>query len=154
MMPSSNEAPLSSLIALHIKEPDHQSFERIVEMFLHSEVGVMATGAPEGTSGNFVSTTENPITIGLSRDPEGNPAVLVFADPSTFVKNFGAKFNASTLGETVLQAVLLNPECHGVIINSATDEISFIIDRETTAAILGVTDTPGPDPGQLWWKFW
>jgi len=130
------------------------SFARFLEAFRHARVGVIASGAPEGTTGDFTSTSEHPMSVGLSKDNDGHPVVLAFADPPAFTRNFGSRFNAETSGEAVLKTVLLNPKCQGVRVNSAKVEISIFIDRHSAVSLLGSSNTAPASSRPPWWKLW
>lgn len=131
-----SETPLSDHIAHYLETRTQDSYARFLEVFRSAKVGVMASGAPAGTSGDFQATSENPISVGSSKDSGGQPVVLVFADPHAFSLRFGMCFNAEILGESVLETVKLNVDCHGVRVNSATAKVSILIDRRTVESLL------------------
>jgi hypothetical protein len=62
--------------------------------------------------------------------------VLAFADPEAFAARFGRRFNAVIAGEAVLATVMLNPNCAGVLVNSALSETSVVIDRATVESLV------------------
>lgn len=64
---------------------------------------------------------------------------LAFADPAAFAARLGRPFNAELTGEALLATVLLNPECAGVLVNSALAEVSVVIDRGTAARLVRPT---------------
>lgn len=140
-MPGS-ETPLSDLIDR--VESSADGYADFIKEFRRSRVGVIAEGAPEGVTGEFRSSREHPIQVGNTTDHEGRPCLLAFADPAAFVQRFGPQFNADMLGESLLQTVLLSPDCSGILVNSAKKAVSIIIDRDT---IQGLVKKP-------WWKLW
>ena len=77
--------------------------------------------------------------------------VLAFADPEAFARRFGRPFNGGMTGAALLAAVLANPECAGVLVNSALAEVSVAIDRPTAEALVRAGRPPAPKP---WWRFW
>jgi hypothetical protein len=83
----------------------------------------------------FVTTAEQPLSVGSTLHVGGRPMVLAFADPEAFAARFGQPFNASLAGEVLLATVLLNPDCAGVLINSALAEVSVVIDRATAESL-------------------
>ncbi len=139
---SRSETPLSDLIDR--AESSADGYADFIKEFRRSSVGVIAEGAPEGTTGEFRSSAQHPIGVGSTTDHEGRPCLLAFADPAAFVQRFGLQFNADMLGESLLQTVLLNPDCSGILVNSAKKAVSIIIDRDT---IQGLMKKP-------WWKLW
>jgi hypothetical protein len=151
-MPTS-ETPLSDLIDL-VDGRDQRRYGQFVEAFRRSEVGVKATGAPPGTAGDFKSSQEHPIGVRSSIDPEGRSVLLAFADPPAFAQRFGMQFNAGMRGEALLETVLANPDCHGILVNSAKREISILIHRDVVVRLKRGTAEPASAPRTPWWKFW
>lgn len=78
--------------------------------------------------------------------------VLAFADPEAFAARFGPRFNSTIAGEALLAAVLFNPECNGVLVNSALAEVSVIIDRATAESLLRPAGERAA--AKPWWRFW
>ena len=150
-----SETPLSDLIESYVEVGDQACYERFLVGFRNARVGAQASGgAPKGTPGDVVSTDEQPVSIAASTDADGNPVLLAFADPAAFSRNFGVQFNAEVTGEALLKTVLSQPDCYGVRVNSAKEEISILIDRSTAATLVEAsahTPVSGPRP---WWKFW
>jgi hypothetical protein len=149
---ATSDTPLSDLIAAHITSGSLESWNQFLDGFRKSQVGVVAVGAPEGTAGEFVSTADRPISVGLTRHAGGRPMALAFADPEAFAVRFGRPFNAALAGEALLATVLLNPECAGVLVNSALAEVSVVIDRATADAM--VRPGGGQPAAKPWWRFW
>jgi hypothetical protein len=147
-----SETPLSDLIADHFATGTHQSYARFLEQFRSSLVGIIAVGIPPGVRGDYVSTAEHPVSLGQTGHAGGRPMVLAFADPAAFERRFGRRFNAALFGEAVLAAVLLNPKCEGVLVNSALAEESVVIDRGTAEALARSGDPLAKR--KPWWRFW
>jgi hypothetical protein len=144
--------PLSDLIVAHIASGSPESWARFVDGFRAAQVGVVAVGVPAGAAGKFVSTADRPMSVGLTRHAGGRPMALAFADPEVFAARFGRPFNAELAGEALLAAALLNPECAGVLVNSALAEVSVVIDRATVESLVRPAgDQPAAKP---WWRFW
>jgi hypothetical protein len=131
-----SDTPLSDLLAAHIASGSSECWAQFLEQFRKSQVGVVATGVPEGTSGHFASTADRPVSVGLTQHAGGRPMVLAFADPQAFAARFGRPFNAALAGEALLATVMRNPDCAGVLVNSASSEISVVIDRATVEALV------------------
>jgi hypothetical protein len=147
------ETPLSDLIAAYIEDGTPQSFSQFLDGFRGSRLGVIAAGVPAGVS-EFVSTAEQSVSIGMTQHAGGRRMALAFADPVAFARRFGCPFNAEISGEALLATILLNPECEGVLVNSALAEVSVVIDRVTAESVTrsaGGGVQPGRKP---WWRFW
>jgi hypothetical protein len=129
-------APLSELMELLGSTGSEEHYLRFVHEFRRSTLGVVAEGAPKGTEGAVKSSDRHPISLGSSVDEKGREVLLAFADPPAFAQRFGRPFNADTVGESMLETVLINPECHGILVNSAIKEVSAIIDRDTIERLL------------------
>jgi hypothetical protein len=140
------------LIAAHTSSGSSESWAPFLDKFRKSQVGVVAVGVPAGSAGEFVSTADQPVSVGLTRHAGGRPMALAFADPEAFAARFGRPFNAALAGEALLATVLLNPECAGVLVNSALAEVSVVIDRATAESLVRpATKQPTDKP---WWRFW
>jgi hypothetical protein len=50
---------------------------------------------------------------------------FAYADPEAALRNFGPGFNAGVPGEVLLQMVAGDADCEGILVNSATQEISL-----------------------------
>ncbi|MFN8498681.1 MAG: tetratricopeptide repeat protein [Anaerolineae bacterium] len=148
------ETPLSDLMSDWIASQTQDSFARFLDAFQHARVGVVAYGIPQGTMGEVTSTAEHPVSLASTIDPDGHPRILAFADPPAFARNYGAKFNAEMSGTAVLEAILLNPCCCGLQVNSATAEMSILVDRDTVASLLGRKPSLRTSSRQPWWKVW
>ncbi|QJW93784.1 hypothetical protein FTUN_1295 [Frigoriglobus tundricola] len=125
---------------------------RFLDGFRKSQVGVVVVGVPARTGGEVVSAANQPVSIGLTRHADGRPMALAFADPVAFAARFGRPFNASMAGAAVLSTVLLNPECAGVLVNSARAEVSVVIDRAADQAL--VQPSGARTAAKSWWRFW
>ena len=146
------DTPLSDLIAAHVTSGSPETWAQFLDGFRRSQVGVVAVGVPTGAAGEFVSTADRPVSVGLTRHAGGRPTALAFADPIAFAARFGRPFNAALAGEALLATVLLNPECAGVLVNSALAEVSVVIDRATAEAL--VRSGAGQPADKPWWRFW
>ena len=102
MVRAMSDTPLSDLMAQHSSINSAESHKRFFEAFRQSKVGIVATGAPDGTVGQVTSTTASPLGVGVTRTPDGRRRILVFADPSAFIQRFGRRFNADMDGQAVL----------------------------------------------------
>lgn len=146
------DTPLSDLIAAHIGSGSPESWARFLDGFRKAQVGVVAVGVPPTTAGEFVSTADHPVSVGLTRHTNRRPMALAFADPEAFAARFDRPFNAALVGEALLGTVLLNPDCAGVLVNSALAEVSVVIDRVTVEALL--RPAREQSDSKPWWRFW
>lgn len=151
---STSETPLSDLMDLVVDdERDPRRFQQFLSAFRRSRLGVRATGAPPGTTGDFWSSKENPVAVGTSTDPEGRPVLLAIADPPAFIQRYGLQFNADMPGEALLETVLINPDTHGIRVNSAKREISLMIYRDVIEQLKRGPGAQTPER-RPWWKLW
>ena len=149
IQPSST--PLSDLITECLRLPRaQQPFGILVEQFAHAKVCVIAIGLPADAEGDVQSTRAKPISLGLTKHG-GITRILTFADPEAFAAKFGRSFSGEMLGADVYRTVAANTACHGILVNSATEEMSIIIDR---AAALAYLDAEPDRERKPWWKFW
>ncbi|MCE9531485.1 MAG: SseB family protein [Planctomycetes bacterium] len=139
-------------MAAHTANGSPETWARFLNAFRESQVGVVAVGVPSGAAGEFVSTAERPFSVGLTRHAGGRPMALAFADPMAFAARFGRPFNAALVGHALLSTVLLNPECDGVLVNSALAEVSVVIDRSTAVSLAQAKSEP--PAAKPWWRFW
>jgi hypothetical protein len=148
-----SETPLSDLIAAHMASGSPEAWAQFLDGFRKSQVGVVAVGGERGSAAReFVSTANQPVSVGLTRHAGGLPMALAFADPAAFVARFGQPFNAALVGEALLATVLLNPDCAGVLVNSALAEVSVVIDRATAESLVQPADERSAS--KPWWQFW
>jgi len=134
--PNTTDTPLSDLIAAHIASGSPGSWARFLDGFRKAQVGVVAVGVPAEVDGEFVSTADLPVSVGLTQHAGGRPMALAFTDLEGFAARLGRPFNAALAGEALLGTVLLNPDCAGVLVNSALAEVSVVIDRATVDCLV------------------
>ena len=151
---SEGKTPLSELLAQHVERPTDKGYAQFLELFYRSRLGVIGFGVPQGAAATVVSTSERPLALGTTTHAGGQAMVLAFADPPEFLRTFGPKFNAEMSGADVLKTALYDPECPGILINSARSEVSVAIHRETAELLLANQGAPGHALRKPWWKFW
>ncbi|MGW4945521.1 hypothetical protein ACWEOZ_28480 [Actinoplanes sp. NPDC004185] len=66
---------------------------------------------------------------------DGRSRVLAYADPDVALRTLGSRFNAGLPGEVLLRMAADDPECDGILVNSATQPNSIIITRSTAAPL-------------------
>jgi len=124
-MPSS-QTPLSDVMAAHAESGTQDSYDRFVALFRESVVGVAIEGMPEpDEQGNLVS--DGDLSAHMTTHGDGLSRLVAYADPEAFLVNYGPQFNAGLLGEVLLGMAASDPDCAGVLVNSATQEISLVI---------------------------
>jgi hypothetical protein len=124
----SSLTPLSDLMSAYSADHIPARFDAFLAEFRRSTLGVIATGTPN-VPGDYVSTKQMPMSVGLTRYAHGKLMVLAFADPHEFAKRFGRKFNAGIKGEALLATCLLNKDCCGILVNNAITESCVAISR-------------------------
>jgi len=140
---------------LHARKPSDRLYRKFLDLFVRSGLGVIAVGVPEGTSGQIKSTSEKPIHLGQTSYGDGKRRVLAFADPQEFVRNFGQPFNAELKGADLLEMVVENRECDGILVNSAIAEESILISRGTAVRLAAQASGPaqrGVKTRNEWWR--
>lgn len=149
MGPETSATPLSDLIAVHAAARSSRTWARFLAAFRQAKLGVVAEG-PQGVAGEFTTTSERPVAVSLTEHGDGRPKVLAYADPREFAVRFGQPFNAEIGGEALLGTVLANPQCSGILVNSALDSMSVVIDRATVKTLVRSADHR---PRKRWWRF-
>jgi hypothetical protein len=153
-----SETPLSDLIGRVIAEQSEASYERFLELFVKSEVGVVVRSAGDATAlaapaGTKVVVSEGQLSYGTSVLADGRRVILACAEFAIFRRRFAGQFNATVSGSDLLKGVLANPGCDGIQINSAATMHSLIVDRQKVMALLnGRAD--GRHQSKPWWRLW
>jgi hypothetical protein len=112
-----------------------ESYERFLASFRGSTVGFVAVGTPASDSRDrFVA--DGGLGAGRTTHGDGRPRILAYADPEVALRNFGPRFNAGLSGEVLLQMAANDSDCDGILVNSATSEISLVIDKPTAQSLL------------------
>ncbi|MBB3095952.1 hypothetical protein FHR83_003622 [Actinoplanes campanulatus] len=136
-----SDTPLSDVMAEHIHSQDQAAYERFVALFRTSTIGVVVTGTPvPDDQGRLMS--DGTLGVGRTDYGDGQARILTFADPEAFLRNYGPRFNAGVSGEVLLRMAAGDPKCRGILVNSAIEENSIIIDSETAAALIQSPPSP------------
>ncbi|WP_436535393.1 hypothetical protein [Actinoplanes sp. HUAS TT8] len=134
-----SETPLSDVMAEHVRDEDAATYERFVVLFRSSIVGVRVSGTPvPDGQGGLVS--DGSVGVGRTDYGDGQWRLLTFADPEAFARKYGPQFNAGMSGEALLGIAAGDPECQGILVNSAIHDNSVIISKETAAALISDTE--------------
>ena len=121
-------------MADHAQDRDPLLYERFVALFRTSTVGVVMSGTPvRDERGGLVS--DGTLGVGRTDYGDGQQRILTYADPEAFARKFGPQFNAGMAGEALLRMAADDPECQGILVNSAVHEQSVIISKATAAEL-------------------
>ena len=126
-MPESS-TPLSDCISRYAQQGTRENYEQFLRVFLGSQLGVIVEGIPQGTSGQYVARKDE-LTVAMSIAPDGKKTVLACADRAVFVQRFRQQFNAEVGAATLLKIAWSNPDCEGIMVNSAASEHRIVIPR-------------------------
>ncbi|MEO3817176.1 SseB family protein [Plantactinospora sp. B24E8] len=145
-----SDTPLSDVMAEHAETKSPESYERFLRLFRAATIGIVAVGelAPDA-NGRVIA--DGNLGAGRTSHGDGKSRLLAFADPEAALRNFGPRFNAGVPGEVLLRMAATDPESEGVLVNSATQEISLVISKSTAQSLLTppTAEAPGRRP---WWK--
>lgn len=131
-----SETRLSDLIAAYLAGNSVETWMWFLDAFQVAELGVHVVGVPSGVVGKHVSTDDQPLSVGITKLSDGLLVILSYADPVAYVRRFGQPFNGGMIGSELLHTALANPECDGVLVNSALADVSVLIDRATAEALV------------------
>jgi hypothetical protein len=129
-----SDTPLSDLITKCSNNWSTYNYEQFLKEFQKSKVGIFATGREED-NGTITFTESNSSGIAATTTPDGREMLLVFADTVPYAINFGKQFNAYMTGNEVFDVVFVNPDCEGILVNSALSHNGMIIPREKILSI-------------------
>lgn len=75
--------------------------------------------------------------VGRTTHGDERARILAFADPETAAQAPGSPCNAGVPGHVLLQMAAEDPECEGILVNSATRQISLVISKTTAQSAMG-----------------
>ena len=133
-MPESS-TPLSDCISRCAKQDTRKNYQQFLQVFLDSRLGVIVQGIPQGTSGQYVAG-KNELTAAMSIAPDGKKTVLACADRAIFVQRLPQSFNWEIDAATLLKIAWSNPDCEGIMVNSAESEHRIVIPRRDIAELM------------------
>ena len=136
-MPESS-TPLSDCISRYVEQGTRENYEQFLTVFMNSQLGVIVQGAPEGTSGQYVAG-KNELRVSMSTTPDGKRMVLACADRAIFVRRFAQPFNAEVGAMALLKIASSNPDCEGIMVNSAASEHTVAIPRKQILELIART---------------
>jgi hypothetical protein len=146
--------PLSDAIAQVLAHDTPETYARFLDVFMQSSLGVIVTGLPPGASG-AVQVKGDGVGCAKGQTPDGRVMLLACADRAVFVTRFDRPFNAEIEAASLMNVVMTNPDCAGIMINSATSEHTIVVERATIARLMGPAGpAPTPSKNKPWWRFW
>jgi hypothetical protein len=146
-----SDTPLSDVMGEHAATRSPESYEQFLALFRAATVGIVASGTPVlDSSGRLVAGSD--FGAGSTTHGDGKARILTFADPEAALRNFGPRFTAGVPGAVVLQMAATDPDCHGILVNSATAELSLVISTSTAQSLLAPAEETEPPPRRRWWN--
>jgi hypothetical protein len=138
-----SDIPLSDVMAEHSDTRSPESYERFLALFRASVIGFVADGAvTQDAQGRSVAG--NNLRAGKTTHGDGRSRLLAYADPEAALRNFGPRFNTGMAGEVLLRMAASDPGGEGILVNSATQEISLIVSRPTAQFLASQSATEAP----------
>ncbi|MEV4134141.1 hypothetical protein AB0J72_18465 [Dactylosporangium sp. NPDC049742] len=145
-----SDSPLSDIMGEHAATRSPESYERFVTLFRTSTVGIVTNGTPVlDASGRLVAGSD--LGAGQTTHGDGKARILTFADPEAALRNFGPRFNVGVSGAVVLQMAATDADCEGILVNSATEEVSLVISKSTARSLVASGGEAEP-PRRRWWN--
>lgn len=130
--------PLSDCITQLAKNNSPETYLRFIQTFLASRVGIIVKGASTVVANGYETGREK-LSAALGTTPDGRRMALACADRAVFLQRFNRPFNAEIDGISLLKMALADPQCSGIMINSAASEHTAVILREQIPQILAKT---------------
>ena len=148
--------PLSDLITALLANGDQATFAKFDDLFLRSQVGVVASGLPTNRrqGEGFRVGEHDRVTLELVETPDGRAMIKACADPDTFCRRYpDTEITALMFGRDLLEMSLKDPSIDGVLVCSALSFNSIPIGKADARRLVAASATRGPSP-KPWWKFW
>src|SRR5262249_13816896 len=112
-----------------------ESYERFLGLFRASVIGIVAVGAA-GQDAQGQTVAGGNFGARRTTHGDGRSRLLAYADPEAALGHFRPRFNAGVAGEVLLRMVASDADCEGILVNSATQEISLVISRQTAQSLV------------------
>ncbi|MDR7274807.1 SseB family protein [Catenuloplanes atrovinosus] len=125
-----SDSPLSDALAAYAGNRTDENWARFVAVFRNSIVGAVGAGPVSG------GRSGAGFGVGRTTHGDGLPRILTFADPPVYARTFGQHFTVGVPGSVLLEMAAGDPDCAGILVNSATSETSVVITREAAEAAL------------------
>ncbi len=145
-----SDSPLSDIMGEHAATRSPDSYERFLALFRAGTVGIAASGTPVvDASGRLAAGSD--LGAGRTTHGDGKARILAFADPEAALRNFGPRFNAGVSGAVLLHMAAADADCDGILVNSATEEVSLVISKSTAQSLVASAGENEP-PRRRWWN--
>ncbi|MCU0686175.1 MAG: hypothetical protein MUF34_28670 [Polyangiaceae bacterium] len=150
--------PLSELIERCLEpqndEADTANFERFLQAFAGSRLGVIVVGNLQGAKrGESYVTREGQASCATVTLPGNKLMLLACADRPSFLRKFARRFNADVDARTLITIALANPSCQGIMLNSALSDRSIALARTLLPGLLERCKAVSAPPAEpLAWK--
>lgn len=136
-------------MAEHVDTSGPGTYDRFLALFRDSVIGIVGIGTVTHDEQDQ-AVTGSGFAAGRTTHGDGKPRILAFADPDAASQAPGSQCNAGISGRVLLQMAAADPDCMGVLVNSATHPISLVISKATAESLVGAAaTTPRRKP---WWK--
>ncbi|WP_033337417.1 SseB family protein [Catenuloplanes japonicus] len=126
-----SDSPLSDALAAYAGNRTDENWTAFVAVFRNSIVGAVGSG-PVDENGR----SRPGFGVGRTTAGDGRPRILTFADPPIYARRFGQVFTVGVPGSVLLEMAAGDPDCAGILVNSALEESSVVITREEAEASL------------------
>jgi hypothetical protein len=124
-----SDSPLSDAMAAYAGNRTDENWVLFVGVFRNAIVGAVGSG-PVDEEGR----SRPGFGVGRTTHGDGRPRILTFADPPVYARTFGQPFTVGVPGSVLLEMAAGDPDCAGILVNSATSETSVVITREAAEA--------------------
>ncbi len=146
--------PISDAIESLSSNWTSTKYDDFLRLLAGAGVGVCAVGVPPELVGRTINHTPPGVTLG-STSHGGKSRILAYADPKEFIRKFGGQCNGEMPGSELFRVVLHNPDCGGILLNSALKEISFPVEREDIERFVATSSKPKQESQKhAWWRRW
>jgi hypothetical protein len=131
-----SDTPLSDLMNEHSDTRSPDSYAQFLTLFRDSVIGVVGLGTVTQDEQGRVATGPG-FAVGRTTHGDERTRILAFADPETAAQAPGSQCNAGVPGHVLLRMAAEDPECDGILVNSATRRISLVISKTTAQSAMG-----------------
>jgi hypothetical protein len=138
-----SSTPLSDCISRYAARATPENYETFLRVFLGSQLGLILTGNRQEVSEQYVAG-KNELHAAMSTAPDGKKTLLACADRGIFVQRFKQPFNAEMGAVGLLKMAWANPDCEGIMVNSAASEHRVVIPRNHIAALIAKSSSAVP----------
>lgn len=132
---------------------DAANFERFLEAFVGARLGVIVMGNLQGAKrGEAYVARDGQASCATVTLPGNKLMLLACADRPAFLRSFARRFNADVDARTLINIALANPNCQGIMLNSALSDRSIALARTLLPGLLERCKPAGPRLVPVEWK--